>query len=55
MQESLIVQEQKGRDEIFSGTIYIFHAFDVGDDINLEAIKTSNILEQEAIYLLKIF
>jgi hypothetical protein len=48
MQEQVIVQDQRGKDEIFAGNIYIFHAFDVGDDINLEAIKNSNVLEQES-------
>lgn len=26
----------------FSGNIFIFHAFDIGDEINLEKVKTSN-------------
>jgi hypothetical protein len=51
MQEQLI----KGKDEIFTGNIYIFHAFDVGDDINLEALKAANVLEQEASTLSKYF
>ena len=55
MQEQVQVSEQKGKDEIFSGNVYIFHAFDVGDDINLEAIKASNALEQESLTLSKYF
>jgi hypothetical protein len=31
-------------DGIFSGNIYIFHAFDIGDDINLSAIQRMNTL-----------
>ncbi|PKN03486.1 hypothetical protein CVU75_02020, partial [Candidatus Dependentiae bacterium HGW-Dependentiae-1] len=29
-------------DHVFSGNIFIFHAFDVGDDINLEKIEKSS-------------
>lgn len=55
MQEQVKNQEQKNSDEIFSGNIYIFHAYDVGDDINLEAIKNANVLEQELSTLSKYF
>lgn len=37
-------KEQKNNSQIFTGNIYIFHAFDVGDDINLEKIEKSGIL-----------
>lgn len=30
----------------FTGNIFIFHAFDIGDEINLEKIKTSNTITQ---------
>ena len=30
--------------KVFSGNIYIFHAFDVSEDINLERIKQANVL-----------
>jgi hypothetical protein len=30
--------------KVFSGNIYIFHAFDIGEDINLEKIKHTNVL-----------
>lgn len=55
MQEQVIVHGPKDKDEIFTGNIYIFQAFDVGDDINLEAIKTTNALEQETATLPKYF
>lgn len=55
MLDQIIVHDPKGKDEIFTGNIYIFHAFDVGDDINLETIKTSNVLEQETSTLPKYF
>ncbi len=55
MQEAKLIQEQKDMDYVFSGNIYIFQAFDVGDDINLEAIKSSNVLEQESLILSKYF
>lgn len=38
----MVDQETLSKDNhVFSGNIYIFHAFDVGDDINLGAIKDS--------------
>lgn len=43
------------RDHIFAGHIYIFHAFDIGDEINLEAVHTSNKLKQRVIALPKYF
>jgi len=30
--------------KVFSGNIYIFHAFDIGEDINLEKVKQSGVL-----------
>jgi hypothetical protein len=40
---------------IFSGNIFVFHAFDVGDDINLEAIRTSNAVISQPLTLPKYF
>jgi len=40
---------------IFSGNIYIFHAFDVGDDINLEKIKESGAMMTRPFSLPKYF
>lgn len=39
----------------FSGNIYIFHAFDLGDDINLEQIRDTNALNQKPLTLSKYF
>lgn len=55
MQEQVTSTTQKKENSIFSGNIYIFHSFDVGDDINLESIKSSGILEQESLTLSKYF
>lgn len=40
---------------VFNGNIYIFHAFDVGDDINLEKIEKSQILIRQPLILPKYF
>lgn len=40
---------------IFSGNIFIFHAFDVGDDINLDAIRTSQLVMPQPITMPKYF
>lgn len=48
-------QNQDQKDTIFTGNIYIFQAFDVGDDINLETIKTSDTLEWQPSTLSKHF
>lgn len=42
-------------DRLFSGNIYIFHAFDVGDDINLEKIQQTHPLNTIALSLPKYF
>ena len=34
-------------EQVFTGNIFIFHAFDVGDDINLEAIKEKQLLLED--------
>src|SRR5690242_11067624 len=39
----------------FSGNIFIFHNFDVGDDIDLEKIKTSDLLVRKPVALSKYF
>lgn len=44
MQEPIM---QDNKDVIFSGNIYIFQAFDVGDDINFDQIRASNVLDLE--------
>ena len=40
---------------VFNGDIYIFHAFDVGDDINLEKIEKSQVLIRHPLILPKYF
>lgn len=56
--EQEIMQGQKpGQDQnhIFSGNIYIFQAYDVGEDINLDAIRDSGILVEQHVTLSKYF
>lgn len=40
---------------IFEGNIYLFHAFDVGDDINLEKVKASGVVIPQPLSLSKFF
>lgn len=42
IKEDAMEPRSKQNEHIFSGNIYIFHAFDVGEDINLEKIRESN-------------
>lgn len=53
MQNSL--QDNHLDEPIFSGNIFIFHAFDIGDDINLETIRQSQIVRTLPISLPKYF
>lgn len=39
---SISSSELNSSETIFSGNIFIFHAFDIGDDINLEKIEQTN-------------
>lgn len=50
-----IAKDQKTPNQIFTGNIYIFHAFDVGDDINLEKIEKAGILTSNPIISSKYF
>src|SRR5665647_939214 len=43
MQE--LLQNNKNTQHIFTGNMYIFHAFDVGDDIHLEKIQNSSLIK----------
>lgn len=45
----------EAQDPIFSGNIYIFAAFDVGDDINLEAVRQTQDVQTRSINLTKFF
>ena len=40
---------------IFNGNIYLFHAFDIGDDVNLEKLEKSQILIRKPSTLPKYF
>lgn len=46
--------EQKNN-HVFTGNIYIFHAFDIGDDINLEKIEKSGSVKTVPLTLSKYF
>lgn len=48
-------QNINATDHIFTGNIYIFHAFDVGDDINLEKIEKSPLVKTVPLTLSKYF
>ena len=41
--------------QLFTGHIYIFQSFDVGDDINLEEIKEQHLLHRRPLVLAKYF
>jgi hypothetical protein len=51
----MIPNETKPIEQIFEGNIYIFHAFDVGDDINLERVKCSGMITVQPLSLSKFF
>lgn len=48
-------KERELKPTIFTGNIFILHSFDVGDDIDLEKIKTAHVLAQRPIPLSKYF
>jgi hypothetical protein len=45
----------KNSNSVFSGNIYLFHSFDVGDDIQLDAIERSGVLKTIPLSLSKYF
>lgn len=47
--------ENKPIEQLFEGNIYLFHAFDVGDDINLEKVKASGVVIPQPLTLSKFF
>jgi hypothetical protein len=50
--------EQKithNRQTVFSGNVYIFHAFDIGDEVNLDKVKTSGTITPRPLALSKYF
>jgi hypothetical protein len=42
-------------EHIFEGNLFFFHAFDVGDDINLEKVKASGVVTPQPLSLSKLF
>ncbi len=50
-----VAKEQNLSNRIFTGNIYIFHAFDVGDDINLEKLEKSSAIKPVPLILSKYF
>ncbi len=40
---------------LFTGNIFLFHSFDIGDDINLERLKSSQVLVRRPLVLSKYF
>jgi len=54
-EEFISAQESVQDSIIFDGNVYFFHAFDVGDDINLEKIEQSQVLIRRPSTLPKYF
>jgi hypothetical protein len=53
---SFATEQEKLLDtDIFAGNIYIFHAFDIGDEINLEKVKESSVVMPRPLTLPKYF
>ncbi len=52
MEKEIVTQSN---DILFTGNIFIFHAYDVGDDIDLEAVEKSHVLIQQSLLLPKYF
>jgi hypothetical protein len=48
-------QKEPKNNHVFTGNIYIFHAFDIGDDINLEKIEKSGAVKTTPLSLSKYF
>ena len=48
-------QFDKSDRHIFTGNIFIFHAFDVGEDINLDNVKEKQLLARRPLLLSKYF
>lgn len=47
--------DNKVKSHIFNGNIFIFHSYDVGDDINLEKVKDLQLLVRRPLQLSKYF
>ncbi len=50
-----MAENKKEKNHTFSGNIFIFHAFDVGDDINLDQVKERQLLMRRPLILSKYF
>lgn len=48
-------QEHSAKSSRFIGNIFVFHSFDVGDDIDLDRVKNSNVLVLRPLSLSKYF
>lgn len=56
MEQEIINQPKKSaQSHAFSGHVYMFFAFDIGEDINFEAVKQSNDLNVNPVNLSKFF
>lgn len=51
----MLETDKFSNDHIFEGNLYFFHAFDVGDDINLEKVKASGEVNPQPLNLSKFF
>src|SRR5689334_21004507 len=51
----MITHQTRQNTQIFSGNIYIFHAFDVGEEINLDRIQQSHFISTQPLKLPKYF
>ncbi len=45
----------RGNDQHFTGSVYIFHSFDVGDDIKLDQIRARHLLQTRRVSLSRYF
>lgn len=55
MTEKYDIENSTQKNQVFSGHIYIFHAFDIGDDVNLDKIKESGEVTPRPLKLSKYF
>ena len=51
----MIENNNRPLEHIFEGNIYLFHAFDIGDDINLDKVKASGLVVPQPLSLSKFF
>ncbi len=47
--------ENNPLEQLFEGNLYLFHAFDVGDDINLEKLQNAGVVTPQPLTLSKFF